>query len=96
MNIAVSTNPAPARLGDIELLLTITDTKGKPIEGARVDVSADHTEMSGMNMGGAATEQGGGRYSVKANFSMSGNWKLTIYVRRADLDYKEEIDFPVQ
>jgi hypothetical protein len=96
VNIALRTSPSPARLGDVELTLTVTDGQGKPIEGARVDLSAEHTEMSGMNMSGAATEQGGGRYSVEANFSMNGNWKLTVYVRKDTLDYREEIGFPVQ
>jgi hypothetical protein len=53
--------------------------------------------MSGMGMSGAATDQGSGRYSLNANFSMTGNWKLTVYVRNDEvLDYKEDIDFKVQ
>ena len=96
VNIAVSTNPNPAMMGDMELVFTITDEHGNPIEGATVDVSADHTDMTGMNMGGAAAEQGGGKYAINANFSMSGNWKLTVYVRKDGLDYREDIDFKVQ
>jgi hypothetical protein len=96
VNIAVSTNPSPAMMGDIELVFTITDADGNPIEGAKVDVSADHIDMTGMTMGGAATDQGSGKYAINANFSMSGNWKLTVYVRKDGLDYKEDIDFKVQ
>ncbi len=96
VNIAVSTNPNPAMMGDLELVFTITDANGNPIEGATVDVSADHTDMSGMTMSGIATEQGGGKYTIRADFSMSGNWKLTVYVRKDGLDYKEEIAFKVQ
>ncbi len=96
VNIAVSTNPNPAAVGDVEIVFTITDAGGNPIEGAKVDVAADHTDMTGMGMSGVATEQGAGKYSIKANFSMSGNWKLTVYVRKDGLDYKEEMDFPVQ
>ena len=96
VNIKVETNPAPAMMGDLELVLTITDADGEPIEGATVDLSAEHTDMSGMDMSGVATDQGGGRYSIRSNFSMSGNWKLTVYVRKAGLDYKEEIELPVQ
>ena len=96
VNIKVETNPSPAVMGNMQLILTITDANGKPINGARVDASADHTSMSGMSMGGAATEQGGGRYAINANFSMSGTWKLTVYVRKDTLDYKEEIQLPVQ
>lgn len=96
VNIMVDTNPSPAMMGDLELILTITDANGNPIEGAKVDVSADHTDMTGMGMSGLATEQGGGKYSIKADFSESGNWKLTIYVRKGELDYKEDIEIPVQ
>jgi hypothetical protein len=95
-NIAVSTNPNPATMGALELVFTITDADGNPIEGAKVDVSADHIDMTGMTMGGAATDQGGGKYAINANFSMSGNWRLTVYVRKDGLDYKEDIDFKVQ
>ena len=96
VNIKLETNPNPALVGDVELLLTITDANGKPIEGANVDVTADHTDMMGMGMSGLATNQGGGNYSIKANFSEPGNWKLTIYVRKGELDYKEDIKFVVQ
>ena len=96
VNITVESNPSPAMMGDMELILIITDGDGKPIEGATVDVSADHTDMTGMGMSGLATEQGGGRYSINANFSMSGNWKITVYVRKDGLDYKEDIEFKVQ
>ena len=83
-------------MGDVELLLTVTDKDGNPIEGAKVDVGADHTDMMGMGMTGQATEQGSGKYSIKASFSDAGTWKLSIYVRKGELDYKEEIEFPVQ
>jgi hypothetical protein len=97
VTIRVESKPAPAVVGDAELVFTIIDASGNPVEGARVDVSADHTDMSGMGMSGAATDQGSGRYSINANFSMTGNWKLTVYVRNDQgLDYKEDIDFKVQ
>ena len=96
VNIKVDTSPNPAAMGDIELILNITDASGKPIEGATVDVTAIHTDMTGMDMGGVATEQGAGKYAINANFSMSGNWKLKVYVRKEGLDYSEQVDLPVQ
>ena len=95
-NIKLETNPTPAVKGDIELIFTITDASGASIEGAKVDVNAEHPSMAGMGMSGQATEQGGGKYSIKANFSDSGEWVLTIYVRKGELDYKEEIELPIQ
>jgi hypothetical protein len=97
VNIKVESDPSPAMMGDAELIFKITDASGNPIEGARVDVSADHTDMSGMGMSGAATDQGSGTYSINASFSMTGTWKLTVYVRNdAGLDYKEDIEFKIQ
>jgi hypothetical protein len=96
VNIAVSTTPNPVMTGDVEIVFTITDADGNPIEGAKVDVSADHTDMTGMGMNGPATDQGGGKYAINANFSMSGNWKLKVYVRKDGLDYQEDIDLKIQ
>ena len=96
VDIKVESNPNPAMMGDLELILSITDANGNPLEGATVDVSADHTGHSGMNMSGVATEQSAGKYAINANFSMSGAWLLTVYVRKGEIDYKEEIEFQVQ
>ncbi len=96
VNIKVETNPNPAATGDAEIILNVTDEDGNPIEGATVDVAVQHTGHGGMEMNGVATEQGGGRYAITANFNMSGTWKLTVYVRKEGLDYKEEIEIPVQ
>jgi hypothetical protein len=96
VTVKVETNPDPAAVGDTELSFSITDHNGNPIEGAKVDVSADHTDMTGMGMSGPATEQGGGKYAIQANFSMSGNWKLTVYVRKGELDAKQEIPIIVK
>ena len=96
VTIEVETDPNPAMMGDITLTLAIKDEKGNPIEGARVDVAVDHTDMTGMGMSGPATEQSDGKYAINANFSMSGNWKMTVYVRKDSLDYKEDIDLKIK
>ena len=96
VNIVLSTNPNPAAVGDVEIMFTITDANGNPIEGAKVDVNAEHPAMAGLGMSGQATDQGGGIYSIKANFSDSGDWKLTVYVRKDGLDYKEDIELKIQ
>ncbi len=94
--IQVETSPNPAMMGDVTFTLVITDESGNPLEGARVDVSLDHTDMTGMGMSGPATDQGEGKYAINANLSMSGNWKMTVYVRNDSLDYKEDIELKIQ
>jgi hypothetical protein len=95
-NISLATNPNPARVGDVELRFTVTDASDQPVTGASFDVFADHTDMSGMTMHGTATEQGNGVYSITANFSMTGNWKLSIEVKKDDLSHKQDIQLKVQ
>jgi hypothetical protein len=96
VKIELDTNPNPVVMGDVELILLVSDQDGSPIEGAKVDVGADHTDMTGMGMHGPATEQGNGRYAINANFSMTGNWKITVYVRQGDLDVKQDISIVVR
>jgi hypothetical protein len=91
VKITLKTNPPELAVGETELILELKDQKDQPLTGAKVDVSADHTDMSGMTMSGPATEQENGKYAITADFSMSGNWKITVYVRKDDLDFKKDI-----
>lgn len=95
VKITLKTNPSVPTAGKNEIILEIKDQQDKPLTGAKVDVSADHTDMSGMSMGGPATEQEAGQYAITADFSMSGNWKVTVYVRKDNLDYKKDIELKI-
>jgi len=95
-SISLVTNPDPAQVGDVELRFTVTDASGQPVSGADFDVFADHTDMAGMTMHGKATEQGNGVYGITANFSMAGNWKLNVQVKKGDLDYKQDFELQIQ
>jgi len=94
--VKIETNPNTAVVGDIQMVFTITDQSGAPIDGAKIDVSAEHPSMSGMGMKGVATEQGGGKYAIKANFSDKGSWKITVSVRKDGLDVKQELPLEVK
>ena len=95
-SVKLATNPDPATVGDVQLLLNITDQNGNAITGAKVNVSAEHPSMSGMGMSGLATEQGGGKYAIKANFSDSGSWKITVSVLKDGLDVKQELPLEIK
>lgn len=94
--ISLVTNPNPAKVGDVVLRFSVVDATGEPVTGADFDVFADHTDMSGMTMHGTATEQGNGMYSITANFSMAGNWKLSVEVKKDNLDHKQDIALKIQ
>ena len=94
--ITMKTEPNPPMMGDVELVFTVVDDKGQPVSGADFDVIADHKDMSGMTMHGKATDQGGGKYAILTNFSMAGNWMLTVQVRKDALDFKQDIDLEIK
>ncbi|MEW6180980.1 MAG: FixH family protein [Chloroflexota bacterium] len=96
VNVRVENNPNPAEVGDITFTVYLTDEKGSPLEGAQVEVALDHTDMMGMTMSGSASEQGGGKYAIQANLSMSGNWKMTVSVKKDGLEYKEDITLTIR
>jgi hypothetical protein len=96
VTITMITNPASPMMGDMTLQFTVADDKGQPVTGADFDVIADHTDMGGMTMHGKATEQGIGVYAITANFTMSGNWKLTVQVKKDALDYKRDISLKIK
>jgi copper transport protein len=77
----------PASLGQNDLIVTITDAGGAPIEVQRVQADL---QMQAMDMGvtqAIAEAQGNGRYSIRQQWlSMVGEWQITILVRRSDAD----------
>lgn len=93
--IVLATNPNPPTLGNVEMLATVNDANGQPLDGAQVFVFGNHTEMKGMAIDGKATAQGGGRYALNANFGMGGIWKITVQVKKAPLDVTQtfNLDF---
>ena len=94
--ITLKTIPSEPVVGKTEIVLDLRDQKDQPLTGAKVEVSADHIDMSGMTLGGAATEQGNGIYAIIADFNMSGTWRITVAVRKENLDFKKDFELKVQ
>ncbi len=82
VNITLATNPANPQSGQVELVATVKDGQGQPINNVEVYIFANHTGMGGMDMQGQATNQGEGRYAITAGFSMTGSWKVTVQVNQ--------------
>jgi len=95
VNITLNTDPRTPVVGNNELIFDIQDANGQPLLGAKVEISADHTDMSGMIMSGLATEQENGKYAITADFSMSGTWKITVTVQKDNLDFKKDFQMTI-
>ncbi|MCW5943412.1 MAG: efflux RND transporter periplasmic adaptor subunit [Fimbriimonadaceae bacterium] len=80
----VVTDPATIPVGRANLVVTVRDARGAPVEKAEVRAIA---RMPGMNMGEreqpAKTGDRPGRYVVPAVFSMPGLYEITVTVNGA-------------
>lgn len=90
-SIKLTTNPNPPTSGNIELVATITDANGQPLDEAEVFVFSSHTEMTSMAMNGKAIAKGSGQYTLQTSFSMNGRWKITVQVKKPPLNITESI-----
>jgi hypothetical protein len=82
-------------LQDYEMVITLSDAAGKPVDGASVYLDLT---MPGMTMGvnqPLADSRGGGRYTVHAVFSMEGNWRTVVHASVAGEEYVAGFDHPV-
>jgi hypothetical protein len=78
VNVALSVQPDPPGVGSSRLTITLTDAQGAPIEGARLQIKGDMTH-AGMQPVLAEVEEGtGGRYEVPFEWTMGGDWILTV------------------
>ena len=78
MSIALTTAAAPEMNATQELIVTLTDALGAPVDGA--DVYLDLT-MPAMPMGTnrpIASPGANGTYRVQTAFTMTGDWKVTV------------------
>ncbi len=79
LRLALSTVPdPPASRTEVIMRITVTDQAGKPVDGARVELSADMTTMSHPGVGGVLADKGGGIYEGTAKFVMGGPWRVVV------------------
>lgn len=96
VNITLATNPGSPQMGQLELVATVKDEQGQPINNAEVYIFANHTGHGGMDVQGKATNQGEGRYAVTVDFSMSGIWKVTVQVNQSQEIITQGFDLEVE
>jgi nitrogen fixation protein FixH len=74
-------------LKNYDLTITLTDSAGAPVEGAKVSLDM---AMPSMPMGQnqpIADPLGGGRYRAQALFNMIGDWTVRVHVSAGGRSY---------
>lgn len=78
ISLQVITYPDPPSVGDAELTLELTDPARAPVQGAVLQVRGDMTHAGMAPVLAEAGEGALGRYPVDFEWTMAGDWILTI------------------
>ena len=90
LKITFSTDPSPLKKGSGTLIILLTDKDGKPVEGAAVKLSVSMTTMDMGAKTGTATDEGGGKYTIKTNFDHAGGLKIIVEAAKDNLIGKQD------
>ena len=86
LTLAAALDPDPPRQQGNSLLLTVTDTGGKPVDDAEIKVAFDMAAMGSMpamHSDARVRREGHGRYRAEFDLPMAGTWSPEVAVRSA-------------
>lgn len=73
--------PTPCPAARCQVAVLVKNDQGQPIENSDVRYDARHTSMGHGGVSATADNRGGGRYAGAVNFSMAGDWSVSVQVR---------------
>jgi nitrogen fixation protein FixH len=79
LTIAIEAPERPQLLIEQEVVVTLTNPEGRPVEGAEVWLALIMPTMQMSPNEPDATAEGGGRYRAKTLFTMSGTWEVEVH-----------------
>ncbi|PYS67064.1 MAG: hypothetical protein DMF69_24210 [Acidobacteria bacterium] len=84
VTIQLEGQPHAFHVGPETVSLKLTDPLGKPIPGAQVSLEGNMSHAGMAPVFSNATEVAAGSYRGVVEFSMAGDWVMTVHVRLAD------------
>lgn len=84
ITMTLTVDPAPAKVGDVVLLITLTDKAGNPVEVQSLTVRGDMTHAGMVPVMGAEAVKTAAGYTVPLTWSMGGDWIMTVEATRSD------------
>ena len=82
--LTLTADPAPAVVGPLRFDLTLLDGDGAPIDGATVTLRGDMSHAGMEPVLATAAAQGQGRYSADFEWTMAGDWIVTVQAALPD------------
>ena len=82
LTLSLETQPAKPKAGEIQLRVKIQDSKGAPVQDAKVSFASAMT-MPGMAVVKAEGKRSQeGSYEAKVNLGMAGTWEISVTIQR--------------
>ena len=80
----LSLNPMSTAVGETVLMLTLNDNEGQPINDANLSIKGDMNHAGMQPVLAEASQATNGVYSVPFEWTMGGDWVVTVDVTLAD------------
>ena len=78
ITIVLTVDPSPVTIGEATLYFELKDAQAQPIEGASLRARGDMSHAGMMPVFGDSEEIGDGNYSIPFEWTMGGDWILTV------------------
>ena len=84
VSIELTVEPAQPAAGPTQLIITLTDQNGQPIDNAVLEIEGNMTHAGMVPVFAQTTDGENGRYVVPFEWTMGGDWTLTVDVLLED------------
>ncbi len=91
VTIAYAPESTPVVMGASAVTITVTDAQGAPVNDAQVAITANMAHDGMMPVTGTATAAENGQYRVPLQWSMAGDWNITVTVTLPDGSQSEQV-----
>lgn len=78
VQMTLAANPEPKVVGPLSWKITLLDSAGAPIEGAAIEIRGDMNHAGMKPVVATTTEEGNGIYTADFEWTMAGDWILTV------------------
>ncbi len=95
LRIVLRTGEGNVQVGVAALTVSVTDAGGQPVEDAAVRLEGNMTHAGMVPVMATASGGQGGEYQAQFDWSMSGDWIVTVTATLAD-GRQAQADFPVR
>ena len=93
-NLKMNLEPNPPTTGPGRLVFTLTDSADHPIDNATLNIEGNMTHAGMVPIFAQSSAGPSGQYSVPFEWTMSGDWTVTVQVTLAD-GHRISQQFPV-